>query len=98
MSIISYNMFLSAKLDGEILEEIGMKLKILRKGKKLTQQQLADDIGVSRKHISDIEAGRGTTLLIFVKLLKEFNKAEKLLEILASSNISPKEQFLKENK
>lgn len=91
-------MYLLAKLDGEILEEIGGKLRTLRKNKKYSQAQLADRIGVSRKHISDIEAGRGTTLLIFVKLLKEFNKTEKLLEILSSSSISPKDKFEKEHK
>ena len=91
-------MFLSTKLDGEIVEEIGGKLRTLRKGKKYSQAELAEKIGVSRKHISDIEAGRGTSLLIFVKLLKEFNKSEKLLEILSTSSISPKEQFQRENK
>ena len=91
-------MLFLAKLDGEILEEIGAKIKGLRKSKRYTQEQLAIKIGVSRKHISDIEAGRGTSLLIFIKLLKEFNKAEKLLEILISSPISPKERYLKENK
>ena len=91
-------MFFYAKLDGEILEEIGSKIKGLRKNKRYNQEQLAIKIGVSRKHISDIEAGRGTSLLIFIKLLKEFNKTEKLLEILNSSPISPKEMYEKENK
>lgn len=90
--------FLFAKLDGEVLEEVGARIRVLRKNKKYNQQQLADKVGVSRKHISDIEAGRGTSLLIFVKLLKEFHKSEKLLEILTSSPISPKEQYQKENK
>ena len=91
-------MLFYAKLDGEILEEIGAKIKGLRKSKRYNQEQLAIKIGVSRKHISDIEAGRGTSLLIFIKLLKEFNKTEKLLEILNSSPISPKEMYEKENK
>lgn len=91
-------MYLSAKLDGEILEEIGGKLRALRKNKRYSQEQLAHQVGVSRKHIGDIEAGRGTSLLIFIKLMKKFNKTEKLLEILSSSSISPKERFKKENK
>lgn len=98
--LLSYNyiMYLFEKLDGEVLEEIGEKLRTLRKHKKYSQAHLADRIGVSRKHISDIEAGRGTSLLIFVKLLKEFNKSEKLLEILSSSSISPKEKYEREHK
>ena len=81
------------KLDGEILAELGLQLKQLRKNKKYSQMQLAERIGVSRKHISDIELGKGTTLLIFIRLLKEFNKSEKLLELMHGSSISPKELF-----
>lgn len=91
-------MFSFTKLDGELMIELGEKLKVLRKSKRYSQQDLALKIGVSRKLIVDIEAGRGTSVLIFIKLLKEFNKAEKLLEILSSSPISPKEQFEKEQK
>lgn len=91
-------MFRFEKLDGEIIEELGVKLRALRKSNKLSQAELAEQIGVSRKHIIDLEAGRGTSLLTFVKLLKKFNKADKLLEILTSSSISPKERFNKENK
>lgn len=94
----SYIMDFFAKLDGEILEEIGEKLKVLRKNHRYSQEELAHRIGVSRKHISDIEAGKGTSLLTFIKLLKEFNKSEKLLEILSGSSFSPKERFQKENK
>ncbi len=81
-----------------MVEEIGLKIRYLRKSKRYSQQQLAEKVGVSRKHISDIEAGRGTSLLIFVKLLKEFNKADKLLEMLTVSSISPKDQYQKEQK
>ncbi|MDA9564094.1 helix-turn-helix domain-containing protein [Flavobacteriales bacterium] len=91
-------MLFFGKLDGEVVEEIGLKIRLLRKSKRYSQQQLADKVGVSRKHISDIEAGRGTTLLIFVKLLKEFNKADKLLEMLTVSSISPKDQYQKDQK
>jgi transcriptional regulator with XRE-family HTH domain len=95
---MGYNDYLFVKLDGEVLEEVGKRLRELRKQKKMSQSDLADHIGVSRKHIGDIESGKGTTLLIFVKLLKLFNKSEKLLEILEGSAISPKDLFLKSQK
>lgn len=91
-------MFILNKLDGDIMIELGEKMKQLRKSKKYTQQELAERVGVSRKLIVDIEAGRGTSLLVFVKLLKVFKKSNKLLEILDASPISPKEMFKKENK
>jgi DNA-binding XRE family transcriptional regulator len=86
------------KLDGEIMVEVGQKLKQLRLNKKHTQQELAEMVGVNRRLIGEIEAGKGTSLLVFVKILKVFNKTDKLLEILDSSSISPKEMFLKDHK
>ncbi len=86
------------KLDGDIMIELGEQLKQLRKSKKYSQKELADIVGVSRRLIVDIEAGRGTSLLVFVKILKTFNKTEKLIEILNTTNISPKEMYKSENK
>jgi len=91
-------MFFLNKLDGDIMVELGEKLRQLRKSKKYNQQELADRVGVSRKLIIDIEAGRGTSLLVFVKLLKALKRTNKLLEILDSSPISPKEMYKKENR
>lgn len=91
-------MELFEKLDGEIVEEVGAKLKALRKVRNWSQSDLAAKVGVSRKHISEIETGKGTSLLTFVKLLKVFNKSEKLLEVLSGSSVSPRDRFMKENK
>jgi transcriptional regulator with XRE-family HTH domain len=91
-------MFFLNKLDGDIMIELGEKLRQLRKSKKYSQQELADRVGVSRKLIIDIEAGRGTSLLVFIKLLKIFKKTDKLLELLNTSPISPKEMYNRENK
>ena len=65
----------------------------LCKNNKYSQQELADKDGISRKLLIDIEAGMGTSQLIFIKLLKAFKKKEKTLKILHSSSISPKEQL-----
>lgn len=39
-------------------ENIGKKLQQLRKGRGLTQQQLADKLGVTRATVSNYEVGR----------------------------------------
>lgn len=39
-------------------DSIGAKLKILRKGRHLTQEQLAEKLGVNRTTISSYEIGR----------------------------------------
>lgn len=38
-------------------KEIGKEIALLRKGKKLSQQQIADDLNISRATISNFENG-----------------------------------------
>lgn len=93
-----YIMSFFGKLDGDIMVELGEKLRQLRKINKYSQQELATRVGISRRLVVDIEAGKGTSLLVFIKILKIFNKTEKLLETLNSISISPKAIYNKENK
>ena len=86
------------KLDGEVMSELGEKIRQLRKMYQYSQQELAERVGVNRRLIGEIEAGKGSSMLIFIKILKVFNKTEKLMEILESNPISPKEMFNKQNK
>lgn len=53
-------------------DSIGTKLKILRRGRKLTQQELADKLGVNRATISNYEIGRRTPNLNDLKRFSEF--------------------------
>lgn len=39
-------------------EYFGARIAYLRKRRKMTQQQLADEIGIKREHVSRIEAGK----------------------------------------
>ena len=51
---------------------IGNKLKTLRKGRKLTQQELADKMGLVRATISNYEVGRRSPHLSELKRFAEF--------------------------
>lgn len=53
-------------------DSIGSKLKILRKGRKMTQEQLAERIGVNRATISNYEIGRRSPSLNDLKRFAEF--------------------------
>lgn len=53
-------------------DSIAMKLKILRKGRKLTQEQLAEKLGVNRATISNYEIGRRQPSLNDLKRFAEF--------------------------
>ena len=52
--------------------DIGKKLQQLRKGRGLTQQQLADKMGVTRATISNYEVGRRAPHLSELKRFAEF--------------------------
>lgn len=51
---------------------IGTKLKTLRKGRKLTQQELSERIGLSRATISNYEVGRRSPHLSDLRRFAEF--------------------------
>ena len=51
---------------------VGKKLQQLRKGRKLTQQELADKMGVSRATVSNYEVGRRAPHLTELKRFAEF--------------------------
>ncbi len=53
-------------------DSISKKLKILRKGRKLTQEQLAEKLGVNRATISNYEIGRRLPNLNDLKRFAEF--------------------------
>jgi DNA-binding XRE family transcriptional regulator len=84
-------------LDGDVLKEIGLAIKQLRLNSKLSQQDLAERIGVNRKKIWSIEKGQNTSILTFIKLLKVFNRLDQLQDLLHSNPISPKDLFEKNN-
>lgn len=52
-------------------EEIGQKIKILRKTRGLTQQQLADKLNVKRATISNYEIGRRSPHIKELELIAE---------------------------
>lgn len=54
------------------MNEIGSKLKTLRKGRKLTQHELADKLGVTRCTISNYEVGRRSPHISELKRFAEF--------------------------
>ena len=63
------------QLDGNILERIGIAIRLLRKGKGLTQFELSERCGVDRKFISSIERGnRNCSILTLCQITHALDK------------------------
>lgn len=52
--------------------DIGVKIKTLRKGRKLTQQELADKMGITRATVSNYEVGRRSPHISELKRFADF--------------------------
>ncbi len=55
--------------------EIGKKIRELRKEKKITQERLSKEVGISRQTLSKLENGKihKISLQLFTKLLDELD-------------------------
>ena len=78
-----------AMSDPAILEEIGQRLKAFRLQKNITQEEMAQKIGVNRVTIGEIEKGRPSSLLTFIQLLRGLDKLDLLSNISTVPTISP---------
>jgi transcriptional regulator with XRE-family HTH domain len=58
----------------DIKELIGARIKGIRKGRGMSQEQLAEKIGISPKYLSSIERGKeNPTLDVFTKMAESLN-------------------------
>lgn len=53
----------------DITTRFGQRLRTLRRGKDLTQEELAHYLGIDRSFISDLERGKKNTSLFFLQTI-----------------------------
>lgn len=62
-----------SKAKNKALERLGWKIQKLRKGTKLTQEKLAEQVSISRVYMGYIEQGRESpSLKLLMKLARKF--------------------------
>ena len=77
--------------DGEILAEIGTRLRALRKSRRLSQSEAAERSGISRKTVHLAEHGENPTLLTLVRLLRTYGALDALNAFIPEAELSPLE-------
>lgn len=75
--------------DAALLENIGRFIRHHRLEQNKTQQQTADEAGINRSTLIELESGKGTNLLTLIRLLRVL-KLLHVLEVFAQKDeISP---------
>lgn len=79
--------------DALVMLELGEKLLQRRLGFNLTQAQLANAAGVSKRTLERLEAGESTQLTNFIRVLRALGLAHGLETLIPESTSSPIEQL-----
>jgi len=87
-----------SKTDNELLLEIGNSLKQRRINNNLTQQELANSIGISKDQLSKIERTGKTSLATLIAITRKFNLLEQLLDIYKTPALTPVQKYEIEQK
>lgn len=83
------NTYWSSKTDDSIVADLGTFIKNRRLSRNLTQQDLANQCGVNRSTIGQIESGAGINLTTFIQVLRALDGLHLLDAFKPSDDISP---------
>ena len=75
--------------DPEVLEEVGRRLRALRKARGLTLEETADATGLHTTTVSRAEHGDNPTLLTLVRLLRAYGRLAALDGFIPEAEVSP---------
>ena len=73
----------------ELAVELGERLRALRLSQAWTQATVADKAGVSLRALRELEAGRGSTVLTLIRVLKALGAERDLQSVAPQPTISP---------
>jgi len=75
--------------DAAVVEELGRRLRRLRLDRNLTQQDLADEAGVSVATVRNLESGSRTQLVTLIRVLRTLDLLSDLDRLLPARRPSP---------
>jgi transcriptional regulator with XRE-family HTH domain len=75
--------------DVEIIKTIGEFIQAERIKQNKTQKQLAEDVGINRSNLSEIENGKNFSMRTFIQVLRSLNQLQNLEVFKSQIQISP---------
>lgn len=79
--------------DGAVTEEMGRRISATRLERQMTQAQLAEAAGISKRTVERLEDGEPTQLANLIRCLRALDKLEALERLLPETPINPIEQL-----
>lgn len=79
--------------DTPILTDLGQKLMRARLDKNLTQAQLAEQAGISKRTLERLEAGGSSQLVAFIRVCRALGFLERLTTVIPETPPSPMAQL-----
>lgn len=79
----------STLTDAAILSELGQRLSQARLNSGLTQAELAEQAGVSKRTLERVEAGASTQLVTLIRLLRVLDLVTGLDQLIPQDSLSP---------
>lgn len=80
------------------IKQIGRRLEQLRLSKNISQAEVAAKAGVSRRTISRLEAGETVALDTLIRVLKVYEIADRLSNLLPEQTVRPIERIERKGK
>lgn len=75
--------------DDAVVEEVGRRISATRLERQMTQAQLAEAAGVSKRTVERLENGEPTQLANLIRCLRALDKLEALERLLPETPINP---------
>lgn len=75
--------------DLEVLQEIGHRLRVLRRARGLTQTEVAERAGLSRNTLYRAEQGDNPTLQTVIRLLRTYGRLPSFEAFVPAVEVSP---------
>lgn len=87
--MMDLNNNLIAVTNSSIIKTIGEFIKAERIKQDKTQKQLAEEAGINRSNLSEIENGKNFSMLTFIQVLRSLNQLQNLEVFKQDTQISP---------
>ena len=91
-ALMLYNLEFSVATSDQIEAALCKRLESIRLSRNITQEQLAEEAGVSTRTIGRLEKGQGVSMDTFIRVMMALNIQQNLEALMPDPNVRPIER------